>query len=199
MTENRETRNRILGCARDLYLEGGLQGVTMRRVAKCAGLSATAIYRHFEDKEHLLMAVFEEGFRVFSRYLWESLAGESPQERFRSAGEAYLRFGLEQPHYYKVCFMAPAEELGHHELPENTQEKFKNSFQFLVDRIREMMDLGVFKEADPELTAFTVWSHCHGLVSLYIGGGSRCGNEEEFEELYWKSMDQLFGGLRAAD
>ncbi|MFO7768860.1 MAG: TetR/AcrR family transcriptional regulator [bacterium] len=196
MTDSQETRSRILSCARDLYLEGGLQGVTMRGVAKCAEISATAIYRHFEDKEHLLMAVFEEGFRVFSSYMWESLGGESPGERFRSAGDAYLRFGLEQPHYYKVCFMAPAEELGYHELPENAREKFQKSFQFLVDRIREMMDSGVFREEDPELTAFTVWAHSHGLVALYIGGGARCASEEEFEELYWKSMEQVFEGLR---
>lgn len=195
MTDNHETRNRILGCARDLYLEGGLQGVTMRGVARCADLTATAIYRHFEDKEHLLMAVFEEGFRVFSRYMWKSLGGASPEERFRSAGQAYLRFGLEQPHYYKVCFMSPAEELGYHELPESAQENLKNAFQFVVDRIREMMDAGLFAEADPELTATTVWSHSHGLVSLYIGGGSGCSSEEEFEELYWKSMEQLFQGL----
>jgi len=111
MARESNTHAVILDCARDLYLERGLAGFSMRKVAECAGLSATAIYRHFENKEALLMAVAEEGFRLFATYLWHGLEGATPLERLALTGHGYARFGVENPGYYRVIFMTAGPEL----------------------------------------------------------------------------------------
>ena len=192
------TYKRILEGTKELYLEGGLKAISMRKLGARVGLSATAIYRHFRNKEHLLIAVFEEGFKTFTQYLWESLAGETPLDRLRSAGESYLRFALEEPLYYQVVFMVPTWHLGYGEIPGATKEELHRSFLFLVDRVRECIDSGVFKKGDAEEIAMAIWAHSHGMVSLYLNGQfAECTCDEEFTTLYWNSIEHLFRGLTA--
>lgn len=73
-----DTRTRILNAARELYLEGGHRSVTMRGVAERVGVTATALYRQFDDKDALMNEVVDEGFRRFGRYLYKSLEGPVP-------------------------------------------------------------------------------------------------------------------------
>src|SRR4051794_30416259 len=102
-----EARTRILDAARALFLEEGVEAVTMRRVAKRVGVTATALYRHFEGKDALLGAVLDAGFQSFGGYLYQALQGADPQERMRLSGQGYLDFALEQPEVYRTIFMAP--------------------------------------------------------------------------------------------
>ena len=57
-------RKRISEAAQELFLEGGLEGVSMRKVAKMAGVSAPAIYRHYENKDDLLREIIDEGLQI---------------------------------------------------------------------------------------------------------------------------------------
>ena len=70
-----DTRERIVEEARDLYLTAGLAGLSMRKVAERVGVTATALYRHFEDKQALLLAVVQAGFERFTTYLLRGLTG----------------------------------------------------------------------------------------------------------------------------
>ncbi|NIP56498.1 MAG: TetR family transcriptional regulator, partial [Gemmatimonadetes bacterium] len=62
-------REQILACACDLYLKGGLEGVSMRRLAREVGVTAPAIYRHFEGKEDVLLGVVGEAYKTLAQYL----------------------------------------------------------------------------------------------------------------------------------
>ncbi len=64
-----ESKELILSCARDIFLKEGLSHFSMRKVASCVGMSATALYRHYTNKEELLFQVLLRGYRIFSRYL----------------------------------------------------------------------------------------------------------------------------------
>ncbi len=191
-----DTHERIIDTTKELYREGGLNAISMRKVGAHLGLSATAIYRHFKNKEHLLIAVFEEGFKTFTKYLWESLAGDTPLERLHAAGEAYLRFALDEPLYYQMLFMVPTRHLGYQEMPETAKDELHRAFLFLADRVRECMDEGSFRAGDPDDVAVAIWGHSHGLVSLYLNGHFReCECNEDFIPFYWNSMDHLLQGL----
>ena len=63
--EEPNTRTRLLAHAREVYLEGGAAHFSLREVARRVGISAAAVYRHFDSKDALLGAVCEEGFRTF--------------------------------------------------------------------------------------------------------------------------------------
>jgi AcrR family transcriptional regulator len=196
-TDTASTRDRLLACARDIYLGEGLVGLSMRKVAQMAGVSATAIYRHFDSKEALLAAVAEEGFALFAEYLWRGLQADTPRERLRATGTGYLRFALEQSPYYRVIFLSPADALGFTQMPETVGRKAAPTFQFLVDRVRECIEAGVLVEAEPAELAATIWAHSHGLVALYLNGNLRIrlATEAEFEDFYQRSQDRLVRGL----
>ena len=187
-----ETQDRILSAARELFLAGGAEAVTMRSVAERVGVTATALYRHFEGKEALLQAVIRAGFEGFGAYLYRALEGTSPVERLRLSGERYLEFALEQPQMYRTIFMAPRPtdlDCGEPEVPGQAP-----TFRFLTDRVRECMQQGMLRQDEPEAVALAIWSHVHGLVSLHLSGALGLP-ETAFREAYHASLVRLFAGL----
>jgi AcrR family transcriptional regulator len=185
-------RDRIVAAARELFLEEGTDAVTMRAVAERVGVTATALYRHFDDKTELLNAVLRAGFETFGSYLYRALEGKDPGERLRRSGESYLAFGLEQPQVYRTLFMSshPVEGV---DCATATPTR-SATFRFLVDRVRECMESRTLREADPEEVALVIWAQVHGLISLYLSGTLGV-NEKQFREMYQRALERLFLGL----
>ena len=192
-----ETRDRIVEEARDLYLTGGLSALSMRKVAERVGVSATALYRHFDDKEALLVAVVQAGFERFTSYLLRGLAGKTPPERLARTGEGYLRFALEHSSYYRIMFMTSREDFGFDQLPEASRQILARSFQLLVDRVRECQDAGTLRAGEPEEIAVLIWAFVHGLVSLYLAGhmGPLDGKPTAFARFYATAHVEFLAGL----
>lgn len=188
-----EQRERILDCACDLYLDQGLDGFSMRKLAKEVGVTAPAIYRHYDGREAVLGDVLREAYRTFSRYLYVALGAPSPVERFRAAGEQYLNFVLEHPRWYEMMHTAP-EHLGMAALPDDIETLQHATSQFWHDRVRECMDAGVLREGDPEAESMTLWAHAHGLVQLYQQGCIAC-EPDEFRALFKTSGQRVMVGL----
>lgn len=182
-------KTRILNAARDIFLEGGADSVTMRAVAERVGVTATALYRHFENKEALVRAVMSSGFETFGGYLHRALRGRTPMERLRLSGQAYLDFALEQPELYRTIFMTPWRGV-----ETKMDPQWNATFQFLVDRVRECIAAGELKKGEPADVAVTIWAHVHGLVSLYLVGACNF-TEKTFRSAYRQSVDRLFEGL----
>ncbi len=197
-TEGEQTRARLVAEARDLYLEVGLERLSLREVARRSGVSAPAVYRHFDSKEALLAEVCAEGFRIFSSYLSRALQAPTARERMTASAEQYLRFALEHPHDYRAIFMAGAGD-GPRVLPlPKNDSRYAGTFQFLVDRVRECMQDKVLRKADPDETAAIIWAHVHGLASLRLSGNlSRAGNDAQFKKFYMHAAEQLLAGLAA--
>jgi AcrR family transcriptional regulator len=193
--DGEQTKARLLTEARDLYLEEGFVRFSLREVARRAGVSAAAVYRHYDGKEALLRQVCAEGFRIFSSYLLRALAGETPRERLVQSSRQYLRFALENPRDYRVIFMGAAEDVAALAPAENAHE-YAPTFQFLVDRVRECMQEGVIRKGDPTATAALVWANVHGLASLRLSGHlARAGSDEQFRHFYDEAVERLLAGL----
>lgn len=196
-----DTRGLLITAARDLFLEAGEPGFSLREVARRVGISPAAVYRHFDGKEALIFAACTQGFAVFSSYLVRALAAATPLQRALASCEQYRAFGLENPRDYRFIFMSPAEQV--HPPKEATSQRMadpalpqNSTFQFLVDRIRECMDDGVIAQADTRQTAVLVWAHLHGLVSLRLAGLlGPIGDDQEFAEMYDHSVNRLFRAL----
>ncbi len=181
-------RENILRAARDLLLEGGEKAMSMRAVAARVGLSATAIYRHWRDKEALFHDVILESHKIFSVYLFASLEAPTPLERLRRGGEAYVRFALERRQDYQVMFMTPCPQDA--PPPEELARKATANYQLLVDRIQECADSGALRPGDANQAALTVWALCHGLVSLQLTGALGL-TDEAFLPLFHASCRNL--------
>lgn len=184
------TRDRALSAARDLFLEQGLEGVSMRAVAARLRLTPMALYRHFRGKQALLHALVEQGHATFLQYLQRALAEASPAARLARSAYEYLNFSLEHRQDYRVMFMmaTPAPRVG----TASPQWRDVATFRFLVDRIRDCAAAGLLRTDDPEGTALGSWAHVHGLVSLFLANKLDL-NEDQFRTLYARSVTTLLG------
>lgn len=193
--DGEQTKARLLTEARDLYLEEGFGRFSLREVARRAGVSAAAVYRHYDGKEALLRQVCAEGFRTFSSYLLRALAGETPRERMILCSRQYLSFALEHPRDYRMIFMGAAEDFAAL-APAGKAYESAPTFQFLVDRVRECMQAGIIRSGDATATAALIWANVHGLASLRLSGHlARAGSAKEFGRLYDEAVERLLEGL----
>jgi AcrR family transcriptional regulator len=161
-------RQTILRAAGELFLEQGSEGFSMRRVAERIGYSATTIYRYYENKDDLLIAVVHQGFVEFARRLTEAAqsATGSPLTRLEALGRAYIKFGLESPVYYQMMFMQRAD-LFFAKRREQTGPMVA-SFDALRQTVRQAMDAGLLKRGDVEVYSHVIWSVVHGVTSLAL-------------------------------
>jgi AcrR family transcriptional regulator len=190
-----QTKARLLSEARDLYLEEGFGRFSLREVARRVGISAAAVYRHYDGKEALLREVCAAGFRIFSSYLLRALSASTPGDRMTLCAAQYLRFGLDHPRDYRVIFMGGAEEFAAIASSGKVVEG-EPTFQFLVDRVRECMQARILRKDDPHSMATVIWAHVHGLVSLRLSGHlARVGSDEEFAQFYERATARLLAGL----
>ncbi len=192
-----EQRERILDCACGIYLQHGLDGFSMRKLAKEVGVTAPAIYRHYDGREAVLADVLREAHRTFSRYLYAALGAPSPLERFMAAGEQYLSFVLEHPRWYSIMHTAP-EHLGMDSVPADIEALQQATSQFWHDRVRECMDAGILRRGDPEEASMTMWAHAHGMVQLFQQG-CLLAEPDEFRALFKASGRRLMMGVATPD
>ncbi len=190
--QQQDTKTRIIESARDIYLAEGLQALSMRKVAKHAGLSTMAAYRHFENKDDLISHVIMEGFRIFQSYFYKALEGETALERLQLSSDSYYLFATENPKYYEVMFMSVAHIT---ERPPSEQAKnlIRASVQFLYDRIAECIREGYLDGPVAKRQVLHLWSHSHGLISLYLSG--HIDGLSSFRDFYRESMGIMLRGM----
>jgi AcrR family transcriptional regulator len=193
-----ETRARILHESGELLREKGMAGFSMRGVAERVGVTATALYRHFADKDALLATLLDQGFSTFGQYLMRALSGKTPLERLRRAGYAYFDFALEHPRDYALMFTTPCVDLGLKSVSEGAKARMDGTFVFLVDRIKECVAAGVFAEHDPRTTALHIWSTVHGLAALRLNGQLAELDERAFRQQVEFTLDRIETSLAPA-
>ena len=194
-----ETESSILDAARDILAEDGLDALSMRAVAARVGLSATALYNYFENKQALVDRVVARGFRRFENYMWRALDGvpKGGFERLRALGSAYLRFARENEQYFKIMFTIQPED------PREIEElPGQGGYRILRESVAEAIETGRMRDADPDLIALYMWSSVHGLATLSLAcdftGECACGDHEWAEGgITAESLFEQFGEFLA--
>ena len=171
-----DTERAILDAARDLLAEGGIDALSMRAMAARVGLSATAIYHWFDNKEALVDRVVADGFRRSESYLWRAIEDlpAGSRERVAALGEAYIRFALENQQYFKVIFAIQTEH------PRAVDDlPGRGGYGVLRQCLVEAMEAGSIRREHPDLLALYLWSVVHGLVTIFLA----CDAGEALDEL----------------
>lgn len=150
-------------------MQSGFRAFTMRDVAKRCGVSATAIYHHFPDREELIRQVLRIGFGRFREYLERGAEASDPRDRLLAIAAGYIDFALDYPSDYEAMF-GRADVLPKNAYPKglNEQKAKYTPFRRLVDIIGEYRQSGAIRVSDPETIALFLWSTLHGLVMLYV-------------------------------
>jgi len=172
------TRDRLLQAARDVVASEGLEGLTLRAIARRAGVSHGAPLRHFPSLAALLTAVAADGFRRLVAEIDGHLARAEaaaaaegrrldPRTRLAVAGRAYVRFALSDPGVFAVTFRPERVDVDD---PDYAAAGYA-SFQQLVDLVTDAQATGWMAGERTEDVAAVLWAHVHGIAELALHGG----------------------------
>jgi AcrR family transcriptional regulator len=144
----------------------GQGAITLREVARRAGVTHAAPYRHFDGKEALLAAVAEEGFHQLRHDMEQVAPGDGDSlDRLQRFGEAYVRFALRNPAHYRLMY---GPEFAHRAAHGGLQEASKKAFMLLLDAVRECQQARLVRDGDPVHVGLSMWSTVHGLSLLIM-------------------------------
>lgn len=191
-----DLRQSLIDGAIALIQETGLSDLSLRHVARQAGVSHNAPYRHFEDKEALLTAVAEQGFHALRSAMdtAKQAIPPKPAQQLEAIGLAYVEFALACPAHYRVMFGEyQSDRSMHPELAKAGQQ----AFMVLVDTIQEGQTAGVFRPDDPIDLARVAWSLVHGQSMLALDNQLQIMPGKEFEKFLEFSSQILLQGLGA--
>ncbi len=171
-------RRALLDAALQVLTEEGLAGLTLRSVARRAGVSEAAPYHHFASKSALVEALVRETLQQLAQALREATQATegTPLDRLVAVGVAYVRFALEHRAGFHILYRPELRDLSH---PVSDADGIARSpidragmaaYQVLLDAIVACQQAGVVVPGDPLPLALSAWATVHGLAQLLLDG-----------------------------
>lgn len=185
-------REALLDAAFRLVDSEGPDAVSMRALAREAGVSSAAPFRHFSDKRVLLDAVAERTRAELDRKLDEAAARDADAlTQFRAMTVAYVRFAAEHPRLFDLL-QSSGSTLGRFLGDLEDERRLK-----LIALIYEGQNAGLIPEADPELIALTSEALTHGLARMVVDGHPRLASlsSEDARKLALAATQLLQSGI----
>jgi AcrR family transcriptional regulator len=172
----------LLTAAIDLLRKHGPAGLSLREVAKVAGVSHSAPYRHFADKSALLAAVARQGFLNLAARL-EQVAKEyelDPKRQLIEAGVVYVELAVQNPEVTQLMF---GGFLDIKQCSPEVVEDAQRAFNGLLEIVRNGQKAGIYRDREPMNLTLAAWSIVHGLAMLIAGNQLRVtpGNVDEIQ------------------
>ena len=191
--EGERLRDEILDAAEKLLVETeDADEVSIRAISQMVGVTAPSIYRHFEDKDALVVAACQRAYGRFDDYM-EAAVADAPDALHNLKGRAlaYVRFALENPGQYRVLFMSSkthSHTLGsEHQYAFDPDRSEIQALVHLVQAVQRAQDEGLLElHATPMEMAVMLWSIVHGMASLRIAQPEMPWPEPE------QQVDQMF-------
>lgn len=146
--------------------------VSIRAIARRTGVSPTAAYRHFVDRDDLVYCAIGCAFEDFAKRMNDAIAEQSdPFDALSAAGRAYREYAEEEPGRYRVMFSNPMACPETTTATEEETDVVKGAFTTLVDLVQHCLDAGAPAAQgchSAEYLAFLMWTWIHGIVDLRI-------------------------------
>ena len=195
-------RHKILDAARGVFFRDGFMDANLDEVALLAGVAKGTLYRYFENKAELYVAVLSHNGEIFEERMREAAAsGQNPADRIRQVGSFYLEHWSRNREYFEI-FWALENQPVIGELPGAVEAEvtrlWKECLQILADVIAGGVEQGAFRACDPWRVANVLWTAANGLIRadhVDAGSGLRGGN---LEQTFGEMVDLFLGGLEAS-
>jgi AcrR family transcriptional regulator len=155
-----DLRAECVRAAVELLEESGETALSLRAVARRAGVSPAAPYRHYADREALVSAVAAVGYRELAGQLAAAHPSPSTAEQLASVAVAYVQFALDRPALFRIMFGEPCDR-------DNDERVAATAAVSLY--VRGIVER-VFPDADAEAMATAIWAVVHGLAFLHLDG-----------------------------
>jgi len=162
-----DLKNALINAGIEILSQEGLHSLSLRNAAQKAGVSHSAPYSHFKDKQALIAAISTKGLHQ----LYEKLSRvakhykKQPLKQLHEVAWAYTEFALESTGLFKVIFSSAIER--EHEYPDFVAVSHQN-FELIVEVVENSQRAGILKPGMSSLHAVTTWSMVHGFIFLYL-------------------------------
>ena len=158
-----DLRRALVDAARRLLEAEGPSALSLRAVAREAGVSPAAPYHHFKDKAELLDAVAHEGWEMLQESMTEARAAATGKQRLTALGIAYVCFARENPALYRVMYDAARDKEA---LPMDMQDPANDSAYCMVRNTMVEQGADPTATSDLELVTIAAWCGAHGLAEM---------------------------------
>ena len=164
-----DLKNALIKAGVEILAEEGLGGLSLRKVAKQAGVSHAAPYSHFKDKQALIAAISTEGFKqLYTQIEAVKEAHQAdPETLLIESAWAYIQFALNAPDRFKLMFSSVLEK--EKDYPDFVEISQKN-FDQVVEIVEICQKAGTLKAGASDLIALSLWGTVHGFISLLLEG-----------------------------
>ncbi len=176
--------------------EEGESALSLRRLASSLGVSRTAPYNHFKNKEALMSAVAEEGFRRFEKTMnavRDRHRKSSGNELFRALVQAYLKFAMKNQEYYDLMYSSRSWQAG--ATRESLATTARQTLRKDIERMKRAQEKGLIS-ADVDVAEFIriYWGTLHGISRLSLDGVyTDPGSLKKFcnatADMLWQQLD----------
>ena len=195
-----DLKHALIEAGVNVLAELGVERLNLREVARVAGVSHAAPYRHFVDKQALVAAIAEDGFNKLAAEINRVAAKPFANSagKLIAAGQAYIRFALQHPDHFRIMFSSVGERVENSGL----YHVSKVGFVFLTAVIEAGQATGELRPGDSLEITKAMWAMMHGLATLIV--------EEQFapdprkpvtrkqaEEIAASYIEMMLKGLRA--
>ena len=196
-----DLRRALIEAGVDLAGEGGPSAVVLREATRRAGVTPSAAYRHFADRQALLDAVCSSCQALVASAIEADQArihcpdaAEAARLRFRAVGTGYLRFALEEPGRFQTAFSA-SSDLESATSSARAGEGGLTPFQLLTVALDDLVTEGLLPAQRRPAAEFLAWSAVHGLAELFIDGPLRALPDPVKQTLITRVIDMVEQGL----
>jgi AcrR family transcriptional regulator len=164
-----DLKNALILAGIEIVSQEGIKALSLRKVAQRVGVSHSAPYAHFTDKQALIAAISTEGYKKLHASV-SAVAQQyqnNPQRQLVEGAWAYVEFATAEPDHFKITFSGVIEkEQAYPAFVEISHQ----SFALLVEIVQNCQRAGILKPGPTELLAVTVWGLMHGVISLILEG-----------------------------
>ncbi len=172
-------RRQIIDAALTMFNEEGYEKTSIRNIAEKIEYSPATIYLYYKDKDELLYEVQKEAFDKLATAFRKKANSKDPLDRLYQICKTYVNFGNKHQDLYDLMFIIKS--------PMNVvteKEPWTNGdacFNYLVNCVQECMDNKLFQYTSTNVLALSIWSMCHGFVSLNLRCRFKVLELSEFE------------------
>jgi AcrR family transcriptional regulator len=187
------SKARIRRTALALFRRCGLDGFSMRAIAREVGVSPTAIYRYYPSRDALLGEIADHGFDLIGERVDRPFASDDPEERICEIFDRYLQFAHDEPRIYDLMLRIdhPTKRV----FPQDYLAGKSRTANVLIAEIARCIELGRWSRTPIVETVLSIWAHGHGHATLYEAGRI-AGDHAEFRAMARRSLIRLVDGLK---
>jgi AcrR family transcriptional regulator len=178
-----DLRAALVRAAMELLEEGGESALSLRAVARRAGVSPAAPYRHYADREALVSAVAAIGYRELAQRLAGAHPSPSTPDELVNVAIAYVHFALERTALFRLMFGEQCDR----------DNEGRVDATAAVSQYVRGIDERTFPEADADALATALWAFVHGLAFLYLDGKLDASDPAVVAERIMAAIHALLG------